>query len=104
MTVHSHTRAEYERRLLEEAAGWPEHSRWLELTAATLHEIAAQRGVDFAMALLYDRLRRSAEQDRFIERIGKLSAAERWRPRMHATVVIAPGGFYVEFPHTGADG
>ena len=104
MTAVSDKSAECERDLFQRAAHWPEHSDWRELTVAALERVAARQGVDFATALLYDRLLRSAEHGPFIERLERLSKKDTKAPGLDATVVIAPGGFYVEFPHTGADG
>jgi hypothetical protein len=96
-------RTEYERGLLARAAGWPGCGDVADLTAAVLQEIATQHGIDFAAALLYDRVHRSPQHADFIRR---LEACPETHPsrRLDATVVIVPGAFYVEYPHTGADG
>ena len=104
MTAVSDKTAECERDLLRRAAQWAEHSDWRELTVAALERVAERQGVDFATALLYDRLLRSAEHGPFMERLERLSKEDTRAPVLDATVVIAPGAFYVEFPHTGADG
>jgi hypothetical protein len=104
MTASFNRTAECERQLLQRATHWPEYSHWSELTVAALQRVAQQHGVDFATALLYDRLLHSAEHGPFMERLEKLSREETNTPRLDATVVIAPGAFYVEFPQTGADG
>jgi hypothetical protein len=78
---------------------------WPELTAEALQALAGSEGMDFATALLYDRLRRSAEHGPFIAHLetlpetdGPIAGAE------DVTVAVAPGGFYRERPETGADG
>jgi hypothetical protein len=65
--------------------------------------LGEEEGLDFATALLYDRIVRSPEHGRFIQRLDALPT-ERINSRLEATLVIVPGAFYVEFPHTGADG
>jgi hypothetical protein len=93
-----------ERALLDRVAAWPGFA-WPELSAERLQALAAAEGIDFATALLYDRLRRSAEHGPFIAQLEAL-------PEAHApiagaadvTLAVAPGGFYRERPDTGADG
>jgi hypothetical protein len=58
-----------ERRLLAEVAEWPEHRCWAELTQPVLARLTAERGIDFATTLLYDRLRRSEQHGPFIRRV-----------------------------------
>jgi hypothetical protein len=72
------------------------------LGANRLLEISQIESTDFAAALFYNRLVRSAEHGPFIRRIDAMPASA---PRAAAlTVAIVPGAFYVESPHTGADG
>ena len=97
------TVADYEQRLLERAAEWPEHACWRGLSVDVLKQVAAQEGVDFATALLYDRLVRSPEHGPFIEHIRSgLESDDTGRPE--GTLAIVPGACYVEYPATGADG
>jgi hypothetical protein len=98
------TKSDYDRGLLERAACWPACLRWCDLTAAWVQQLSEREGIDFATALLYDRLLRSAEHGTFIERMETLTEKLTTLRRLDATLVIVPGGFYVEFPHTGADG
>lgn len=97
-------KANYESQLRERVADWPEYGHWSALTVDALRQLGEREGLDFATALLYDRLVRSPEHGPFLERLAALSSAEALPPRREATVVIVPGAFYVEFPHTGADG
>jgi hypothetical protein len=92
-----------EKALLERAARWPEHALWTDLTAETLRRVAVVQGHDFAVALLYDRLRRSPEHGPFIRQVEVLCPAETgtWS---RATLAIIPGAFYHERPETGANG
>jgi hypothetical protein len=91
----------YECALFERAAAWPEHQSWTELTEAELRQLALSHGHDFAVALLYDRLRRSTEHGPFIRSVESLEHS--W-PRPRAHLAIVPGAFYHERPETGADG
>lgn len=92
-----------ERALLERAARWPVGG-WRELTVARLRQVAAGEGVDFAAALLYDRLLRSPEHGPFIRRVHAAPAEAPAPGRGPAALVIVPGACYAEYPHTGADG
>ena len=47
--------------LLSRAAAWPSHRDLRELDAATLREVSRREGIDFATALVYDRVCRSAD-------------------------------------------
>jgi hypothetical protein len=95
---------EGERRLLDRAARWPGHASWSDLTAEELRRVAEREGIDFATALLYDRVRRSPEHGPFIRRLEAVPADGGGEGDPRTLVAIAPGGFYREFPHTGADG
>jgi hypothetical protein len=93
----------YERAMLRRAADWDEHHCWKGLTVEVLREVADREGIDFATALVYDRLVRSTEHGPFIERVESVAIEDPCdlRPGLLA---IAPGAGYVEFPQTGADG
>jgi hypothetical protein len=93
-----------ERRLLERAAHWPGFVDYSEITPEAVRRLAEQCGLDFATALLYDRIVQSPEHGRFIQRLESLPMERASPPRLEATLVIVPGAFYVESPHTGADG
>jgi hypothetical protein len=87
----------YERTLLGRAAAHVHD----DLTVDGARGLAAREGIDFATAVLYDRVRRSQVHGDFIRR---LESPEMPAGQLDATVVIVPGAFYKEFPHTGADG
>lgn len=91
-----------ERRLLNRAAGWPGHD-WADVTAVGMTEIARCEGIDFATALLYDRLRRSPRHGPFIEKVEALPEPH-VTGRAPCTVAVVPGAFFAEKPETGADG
>lgn len=91
--------------LLERAAKFVEFPTLAELGPQPLRGISARHGVDFATALLFDRVRRSPQHAQFIERI------ERWQERTPGkispgsrTIAIVPASFFREKPHSGADG
>src|SRR3954452_15462076 len=91
-------------RLLREAeAAYPE-LEYPELTAGVLARSTADRGVDFAPALLYSRIRRSREHGPFIRRIEALEPDPQQLPRLAGTLLLVPAGFYREHPETGGDG
>lgn len=91
--------------LLAQAAEWPQYTSLDEVTEETLRKVTDKNGIDFATALLFDRIVRSGEHSDFIRRmdelrhdgIGNATAIE-------TTVAVVPGAFYVEHPHTGAGG
>ncbi|HMC67132.1 MAG TPA: hypothetical protein VKI65_19510 [Gemmataceae bacterium] len=93
-----------DRRLLVRAALWSSHLHLADLTVDAVRSISRHQGIDFATALLYDRLLRSPEHGSFIQRLESLPGTANPARPLVATVVIVPGAFYVEFPHTGADG
>lgn len=94
-----------ERELFERAARWPGNHCWFELTPLVLQRVASEEGIEFATALLYDRVRRSPEHGSFIEQVEALPEHGAANLRdLDATLVLVPGAFYVERPDTGADG
>jgi hypothetical protein len=95
--------SEYERALLERAAQWPRHLSWKELTEVTLQQISEHEGLDFATALMYDRIARSPEHGPWVRKIAcRLESAD--QPCRGTTLTIVPGACYAEYPGTGADG
>jgi hypothetical protein len=102
MSVLSALATEDERGLLERAARWPGFASCADLTVEAVRQLAAREGTDFATALLYDRVLRSPVHGPFLKKLQALT-----EPPVDSappTVVIVPGAFYREFPHTGADG
>ena len=92
-----------ERSLLERAAAWPGCS-WAELTPETVRQLTQQHGIDFATALLFDRLRRSEAHGPFIRRLEAMPEGPAGGWQRDTTVAVVPGAFYVERPESGADG
>jgi hypothetical protein len=74
------------------------------LTREVLARIAGERGIDFATALLYDRVRRSPEHGPFIAGIERLEPDLDRLPRLSGKVLVVPAGFYQEYPELGGDG
>lgn len=94
-----------DQELLTRAAVFAATGSLSEVTRETVQKLSAQHGVDFATALLYDRVTRSPLHSPFI------SAINQW-PGMHAfsvperkpIVAVVPAAFYKENPESGADG
>src|SRR5262249_41103226 len=76
------------------------HWTWHDLTEDTLRHIAAQEGIDFATALLYDRLVRWPRQAEFLEQLADPNSME----ARDQLIAIVPGAFYLEDRNSGADG
>jgi hypothetical protein len=68
-----------------------------------LQRIAAAEGIDFATALVFDRIVRSPRHGPFIKALESPPTATS-SPRVAPTLVIVPGGFYKELRGSGADG
>lgn len=105
MTADSST--DFEKRLLERAAKTVEYPRLQDLTAEVLREVTARHGIDFATSLLFDRVINSADHRPAIARLDELrqsNGSSDFVAPPNVTFAIAPGAFYTEFPHTGADG
>jgi hypothetical protein len=94
-----------DRDLLARAAAWPNAGHSSELTQPALARLAADVGIDFATAVLYDRLRRSAEHGPFIRRLDDLVAhPPRFLAPIDALLAVVPGAYYRELPRAGGDG
>src|SRR5882757_4389972 len=99
------SRIEEEGALRKRAAAFPELPSLALLTAEKLHELTAREGVDFATALLYDRVIRSPKHSPFITRIDQWqSNSIKIRATGDVIVAIVPAAFYKENPDSGADG
>lgn len=85
-------------------AGWPHDGALEWLTPGRLAAVAAEEGVDFATALLFDRLVGSPEHGPFIDEVNELRAAPPRGELGEVTFAVAPGAFYREMPHIHADG
>jgi len=102
------SRDEHEPALFARAAVFAKCPTLAFLTAENLREIAAAEGVDFATALLFDRVKRSEHHAPFIERIDGFRIVNSANGANEAgrsiTIAIVPAAFYKEKPHSGADG
>jgi hypothetical protein len=97
-------RQTHDYELFAEVEKHPEIVPWEDVTFDRVQELAARRGLDFATAWLYQKIRESPVHGPFIERLeGAPKAPEARRP-LPARLVIVPGAFHVKSPHTGADG
>src|SRR5579871_4638180 len=96
---------EDERELLARAAAWPGCRSWNDVTRSCLSRVAVEQGVDFATALLYERLRQSDRHGPFIRRVDALlGKRDSLHGKLDALLAVAPGAFYRELPKTGGDG
>lgn len=91
--------------LLARAASWSEYGCLGDLSAQVLQDVSTNQGIDFATALLFDRIVRSPIHGPFIRRVDQLRQAP-WQGSTNVKPLLAvvPGAFYVEHPDTGADG
>jgi hypothetical protein len=96
---------EHESVLLARAAAFSKCPGLALLNAEQLQTVAASEGIDFATAVLYDRVRRSDRFAAFIARIDELQKRDRKKAySRRATIAIVPAAFYKEKPYSGADG
>ncbi len=90
-----------DKALLARAAAWDQCPALGDCLPLRLKEVAAGHGLEFATAVLYDRVLRQAENRRLFQQVqtGDSGAS------LPATLVgIVPGAFYREHKNTGADG
>lgn len=88
-----------EAKLLQRAAEWTDPDDDLDsLGSARLLEITRIHGLDFATALLYDRIFRKPENADFLQRT-KLPPSSPLRPQL---VGVVPAAFYREMPVASA--
>jgi hypothetical protein len=73
-----------------------------DLSEDSLRRIATEHGIDFATTLLFEHLWRTPALRDFQQRLDVLPDND--VVPTSARVVIVPGAFYREFPHTGSDG
>ncbi|MCO6454864.1 MAG: hypothetical protein J5I93_06155 [Pirellulaceae bacterium] len=85
--------------LLSRARAYPGHADWRGLDVETLSGVSAGEGIDFATALLYARLRDSAEQGPAIRALEAASAhPTACEPGVLRGVAVVPGGCHEESP------
>ncbi len=73
-------------------------------TAQELKTLCRTEGIDAATALLFDRVRQAPRHGEFIRAVDEIKSRPLSQKRLRATLVVAPGALYREYPHTGADG
>jgi hypothetical protein len=96
---------EAEGALRRRASAFPEFPTVTSLTAEKLYEISAREGVDFATALLYDRVMRSPQHSPFIAQINQWqSSGGKTGASRDVMVAVVPAAYYKENPDSGADG
>ena len=90
-----------EAHLRERVAAWNGAEITGPQSAANFATLANDEGLDFATALLHDRLLRIESNANFLRR----AEAAGNEARIDVDLIgIVPGAFYKEHPHTGADG
>jgi hypothetical protein len=92
-----------EQDLLQCAGNWAGARQLRDLSDELLGELVRTKGVDFATAVLYDRLSRRSD---VAELLSRFREQREQRATMPTTghVALVPGALYREFPQTGADG
>lgn len=90
-----------DKELLERAAAWDQCQTLPDCSSLKLGEIAQKHGLEFATAVLYDRLLRHPEHGAFFQRVRNQN---NFRVDNPVRVGIIPGAFYREHRDTGADG
>jgi hypothetical protein len=100
-----------EQELLQAAGAYQPQWCLADLDAERMRDVVRQRGVDFATALLFDRVRRCDDFAATIDAIDHFRdapAAPQLGPRgerdAEVLVGIVPGFLYREYPASGADG
>jgi hypothetical protein len=92
-----------DRRLLEEAASERPELTFERLDRTALARVAAERGVELAAALFYDRVRRSEPHASFVAEIDAIGD-DPPLPQLDGSLLVAPAAFYREHPRYGGDG
>jgi hypothetical protein len=87
--------------LLARAAAWDQCPALTDCSPLKLTEIAGTQGLEFATAVLYDRVLRDVENRKFFQ---KIQTGDSCAPLPPTLVGIIPGAFYREHKNTGADG
>jgi hypothetical protein len=87
--------------LLGRAQRWRPEVTLCSLSVAKLAQISKVNGLDFATAVLYDRIVRTSANAEFARCVRETIASN---AREVDLVGIVPGAFYQRYKHTGADG
>ncbi|MDB6124407.1 MAG: hypothetical protein JWQ71_3400 [Pedosphaera sp.] len=90
-----------ETRLLKRAAEWHPERTLPQLSISALSGLSRVEGLDFATAVLHDRLLRTPAQAEFTARLESLDSDAGSQIDL---IGIVPGAFYRQHKHTGADG
>lgn len=99
LSTHSQLAAS-EQRLLDEAEEFATDMSLANLTSDAMHVLTRDHGIDFATAVLYFLCNRSDRSEHGLPSSKPLAKL----PSQALQIAIVPGAFYVEHPHTGADG
>ncbi|HUA64535.1 MAG TPA: hypothetical protein VME24_01730 [Alphaproteobacteria bacterium] len=98
------TSAVQESALLDRAAAFPKFQSLSDLSAENLREISITHGVEFATALLYNRVKRSPPHSDFINKIEQEPPSLFKTARRDVCVAVVPAAFYKQAPNAGGDG
>jgi hypothetical protein len=90
--------------LLARAATWPALPNLHELDSISLCDVSRREGIDFATALLYDRVCRSEQHGAFIQSIEQLDGEPEAAFFSDVDAFVVPGAFHGQRRETGADG
>ena len=93
-----------EPRLLRDVGTAYPELEYADLDTPALQHLTAEHGVDFATALLYDRIGRCPDHAAFIRAVESLELDLDQLPRLRGTALIVPAPFYRELPEFGGDG
>lgn len=105
MNVGSHDNEIEDVLLFQRAAQWRARAGSSLPGRESIEQLTATDGVDFATAVLYDAIVHSEQHSAFIAQLDGLRMADSAaQPTPGTLLAIAPGAFYLEYPHTGADG
>ena len=105
MIIDSSELAPSDHDLIDRAAAYREFSSLQELSEDALQQVARDEGIDFATALLYQRLSVCPENAEALKELSRLEDEANQNGRdLDVILAVAPGAFYVEYPETGADG
>ena len=90
-----------DRDLLTRAAAFTDCLTLRDCSAPPIARIVLDQGIEFATALLYDRVLRSPESGAFFQQVNASHLSVVSDPPL---IGIIPGAFYLEHKDTGADG
>ncbi len=90
-----------DRDLLERAAAWEEYRELRDCSPLGVADVVRKHGLDFATAVLHDRVLRRSDHGSFYQRVAASRPSIAVNPPL---VGIIPGAFYLEHKNTGADG